>query len=175
MTNLRVSLLTTAIAAGLFASAVDAKPRGGMERERPSFTELDTNSDGVLSQEELQAPMQERFAAADTNGDGALSAEELAEAAQTRRAERMVQRLDQNDDGLIQAEEMMAGRGDRSPMERIDVDGNGEISEEEFADAQERHGDRGDRRGKRGHGHGHGDRDGRGHGGDRTREDSSDN
>ncbi|WP_164931939.1 EF-hand domain-containing protein [Janthinobacterium sp. 17J80-10] len=85
------------------------------------FDAADTNKDGKLSKEELQATHdamrskhQERheasFKAADKDGDGALSLQE-AEAAARERTARMFERLDANKDGKLTQEEMRAGRG----------------------------------------------------------------
>lgn len=153
MNTFKTTLLTSAIILGVAVSAANAHPRGMMGGDRPSFAELDADQNGSLSAEELKAPMLERFAKIDTNADGGLSAEELAAEGAKRRAEKMLSRLDANQDGLIQFEEMGGKRGDL--MSKIDSDDDGAISEEEFAAAAEKM----DRRGKR-----HGDRDGRGHG-----------
>jgi Ca2+-binding EF-hand superfamily protein len=130
------------------------------------FGALDTNGDGGLTLEEMQAAAAARFAAADTDGDGGLSAAEMLaqrEADNTERAERraarMIERLDENEDGLVQIEELAEARRPLDRMfERVDTDEDGVISQAEFDDAREhmgerRHGHGGDRR------HGHGDRD----------------
>jgi hypothetical protein len=62
--------LTILIASG-FATAAFAQ---GM----PAFEEVDSNADGVISQEEAQVIEGLDFATADTNQDGALSLEEYA-------------------------------------------------------------------------------------------------
>lgn len=141
---MKTTVLMAGIAAALVLTAADvqAKPRG----ERMDFATLDANSDGQLSMEELQAQGQARFAAADTDGNGSLSAEELTAASEGRRAnriERMMERLDANEDGELSQEELAAareGRGDRAErmFERADEDGDGLISEEEFEAAKER-------------------------------------
>lgn len=85
------------------------------------FDAADSNKDGKLSKEELQATHeamrakhQERhaahFKAADKDGDGALSQQE-AEAAAREKTARMFERLDANKDGKLTQEEMRAGRG----------------------------------------------------------------
>jgi Ca2+-binding EF-hand superfamily protein len=82
------------------------------------FTEADTNKDGFISTEEMQAhhrAMREQFREsmrdywkkADTDGDGALSKAE-AEAAKMQRLVRDFDRLDKNKDGKLTADEMAA-------------------------------------------------------------------
>ena len=106
--------------AALLSSVVLAAGAAQAEehRERPDFATLDLNSDGSLSLEELQAQGQARFANVDANADGALSAEELIAAAGNRasdRAARMIERHDDNGDGLLQIDEMpRRGGGDRA-------------------------------------------------------------
>lgn len=157
MKNVKTTLLISAIAAGLMMTAANAAPNGGMMPM--AFADLDTNGDGSISQEELDAHKAARFAEMDTNGDGGLSAEELALNARKQRGQRMVSQLDSNGDGLIQIDELGKGqRGD--PFMRMDANSDGSISEEEFNAAKEKMG----QRGERGHGKGKGDCDGEGHG-----------
>lgn len=159
---MKTLLLMSAIASSFaLTMAEPAQARGG-DRERPAFSELDANSDGEVSQEELvtfrTAKAAERFEAADINGDGALSAEEIAargerEASErsTRRANKMIERLDANEDGLLQQAEITVRMNSNDRMtERFtgaDTDGSGGLSE---AEMEEMKGDRGGRGGKRG-------------------------
>lgn len=155
MTHVKTTALIAAIIAGigLSASADDAQGRGARP-QMPSFAELDSNADGVLTPAELAAPAAARFAQADANGDGMLSADELAAMAAQARADRMIERHDSDGDGQLSAEEMPGPDGARM-IDHLDKDGDGAISEDEFADARD-HGPRGGR---------HGDRDGHRHGG----------
>lgn len=43
----------------------------------PSFADMDTNGDGVVTQDEVQGPMQRDFSTIDSNGDGSLTEEEI--------------------------------------------------------------------------------------------------
>ena len=62
----------------------------------------------------------------------------------TRRAERMISRMDENGDGELQADEMTRRGLDAERMlSHADTDDDGEISEEEFDAAVEKRGDRG--------------------------------
>lgn len=115
--------------------------------QRPDFTELDTNSDGQITQIEMDAHRTARFAAVDADGDGAVSAAELAAASERKneaRLERMIERFDTDGDGkLTQAEMPTRERG--SMMERMDSNNDGVLDAEEYAAAHDR-----------GHGKGHG-------------------
>lgn len=160
---MKTQILMIAIAAGLTLNTLPAVAEGA--DSRPDFSTLDTDGNGALTLEELQAAGAARFAVADADGDGALSADELT-AQMSERAERgvarMIDRLDENGDGLLQQAELEARRGgeraDRM-FARADANDDGSISAEEFEAAKER-GDRrgGGKRGGKGHGRGHGDR-----------------
>jgi Ca2+-binding EF-hand superfamily protein len=94
------------------------------EVRRSQLTEFDQNGDGSVSLEEYQAlwldAMRERmvdqFQAHDDDGDGMVTVEEFGE-----RFDRMVSRLDANDDGELMLDEM-SRHGDR----RGDRDGDRE-------------------------------------------------
>lgn len=155
---MKTRILTVALLSGLVLAAGAAQADG--HRERPDFATLDLNGDGALTLEEMQARGAARFAAMDSDGDGALSVAELTASATERaaeRADRMIARFDENEDGLLQQDEMPT-RGERRAaqmFERVDTDEDGVISAEEFAAAKarmsERHGDhRGEGRHDRG-------------------------
>ncbi|MEM8978662.1 MAG: EF-hand domain-containing protein [Pseudomonadota bacterium] len=118
-------------------------------RDAVSFAELDTNGDGSLTQDEITARAKMRFDEVDTNGDGQLSSEEIAARADERmakRVERMISRRDSNDDGALSFEEMQGDRKGRG-FSRLDADGDGVVSEDEFAEMQEKRSKRkGDRK-----------------------------
>ncbi|WP_407492770.1 EF-hand domain-containing protein [Pseudooceanicola sp. MF1-13] len=167
----RALALSTAMIIGLTANAlpVMAQDGPGPRGPRMDFATMDTNGDGQITQEELTASAAARFAEADTNGDGSLSVEEMVARMQARAeerqddrlqrgAERMMNRMDQNDDGVLSADEMRPRNADRM-FARLDADDNGSISEEELSQARERMGKRHEMGGKRhggDHDHGHG-------------------
>jgi Ca2+-binding EF-hand superfamily protein len=94
------------------------------EVRRSQLIEFDQDSDGSLTLEEYQAlwldamreRMVDRFQAHDDDGDGMVTVEEFGES-----FDRMVSRLDANDDGALTPDELRR-RGER----RGDRDGEGE-------------------------------------------------
>ncbi|KJZ19680.1 EF-hand domain-containing protein [Loktanella sp. S4079] len=162
---MKTKILTAVVLSGVVmaAGALSAQPAPGEMPERPDFATLDVDADGNLTMEELQARADQRFADMDTDGDGALSAEELVAkrvADAEARVARMITRLDANEDGILQMEELQPRGGARFErmFERMDADQDGVLSEEEFAAVQERMMDRRGDRGEHGRGWGHGPR-----------------
>ncbi len=150
-------ILSVLIPVGLAVSlpAYAMGPRDGAER--PSFTELDANGDGQLTLAELEAHGEARFAATDTDGDGLLSRDELIAAGAARVArgvDARLERFDDNEDGMLSANEADDMRPRRPSPERIfghmDADGDGVVTEAEFEEAAARFMERRDER--RGHG-----------------------
>jgi Ca2+-binding EF-hand superfamily protein len=145
--------------------ALDATAAG--RGDSPDFATLDADGDGSLTTAELAAHGAERFTSADTDGDGVLTEAELTASAESDNAERvakmverMLEHLDENDDGSISADELpdTTERAERM-ISRADANDDGTVSAEEFEEA------RPERGGRRGGGR-DGDRDGgkRGHG-----------
>ncbi|MFT5648683.1 MAG: putative peptidase [Yoonia sp.] len=153
--QMKSTVLIAVIAAGLTLTAMDVSAEGrGSQRNAPDFATLDTDASGTLTVAEIEAAGQVRFDAMDTDGNGALSLEEMVAARDsdaTGRAARMISRMDENDDGELQADEMTRRGPDADRMvARADTDDDGEISEAEFDAAAEKRGGRGH---KGGHGH----------------------
>ncbi|TBX29278.1 hypothetical protein TK43_01030 [Roseovarius sp. JS7-11] len=110
--------------------------------ERPSFTELDADGNGELTLEEMLAHREARFAEADTDGDGNLSRDEMIAAAMGRveaSIDRRMERFDDNEDGMLSANELddmrPRGPGPERLFSRMDEDGDGVVSAEEFETA----------------------------------------
>lgn len=150
MTRMIITLGAAMLCSTVIATTVSARDGGGREA-LPDFSEIDQNNDGAITPDELDAVRQGRFARVDTDGDGFLSLAELQAAASERgrkRAERMIERLDDDNDGRLSREELQDARSSRI-FERADRDNNGSLSEEELSNLIERA--RG-RHGRRGHG-----------------------
>lgn len=125
------------------------------------FEALDANGDGQLSQNELDdmhaVMAKKRFQGADDNGDGQIDRDEFMAKAQER-AERMFDHMDDNDDGVLDADEARPHRGDKAdhdhdkkakhdghgkkphfdPMKKMDSNGDGTISRDEWDSAMEK-------------------------------------
>jgi Ca2+-binding EF-hand superfamily protein len=105
---------------------------------------IDTNNDGAISFEELQAQRPnitpEQFAALDADHNGTLNREE----ARSGMGREIFRRLDSDNSGGISFEEV-AARMPRLTQERftkLDRDGNGQLSQGELAAARPPHGPR---------------------------------
>ena len=140
------------LAIGSTAVLAEGGPRGG-HGPQMNFERLDTNGDGMLTLEELQARGQSKFAETDTNSDGFLDVEELAAAAERERAqmiERLLERKDTNGDGMLSIEEMAPDNAGKL-FERADTNGDGMIDADEWEAAQKhmrgQHGRQGNRGG----------------------------
>ena len=97
------------------------------------FSNMDTNSDGMVSAEERAAFKQARSTAADSNGDGKLSADEMVAARQAKMTDRIaafVAKQDQNGDGALSFDEMPY-RGARM-MKKIYTNNDGAIDKAEL-------------------------------------------
>lgn len=148
------------LAAGILTSTASAKPEDGKgekgDRPNPAehFAEQDTNGDGYLSLEEVQASqrsrMAEHFETLDTDGDGLLSKEELKEGRKMMRdkmkemrgpdgegekgdrpdPKKMFEKMDADQSGGISKSEA------KGPMakafDKIDTDGDGELTPDEM-------------------------------------------
>ncbi len=136
------------------------KPGMGHRGAMQSFDEMDTNGDGKITAEEMQAHASQRLDAVDTNGDGFVDAAELQARMQAHattrleeRSTRMISRLDNDGDGKLSPEEMRAGprgnhdNGDRFArmLKRFDTDGDGAISRDEMDAARAAWAERGPR------------------------------
>ncbi len=131
----KIAALATLIAVGGMSFA-EARDRG--PREPVSFETLDTNADGQITQEELRALRAARWTNVDANGDGQISRDELLanvrEGAE-RRVDRMIDRLDADENGTLSQAELENARGKRGGdrlFNRADSDGDGALSKTEY-------------------------------------------
>lgn len=147
------TIVISLAAFGASLAYAEGGQRGG--QRGPSFAQIDANGDGALTTAEFQNQASAKFSEADTNGDGQLDVDELTAAAERERGrmiERLMERKDANEDGMLSMEEM-APRDPGRFFEKADEDGNGEISQEEWDAAKEKmrgHGRRGPRDGNSG-------------------------
>lgn len=147
------------------AGPVFAKGQHGEhgERQGPRFEILDSNADGFVTAEEVEALRLARFNQRDTDKDGFLSLEEMQAggmkgfAGQGRehdademadRSQRMLRYMDENGDGKVAFDEMPGNDAGRM-ISRFDADEDGKISKSEFDDAKSKF-----RMGRKGEGHG---------------------
>jgi len=136
-------------------------------QQRASFDRMDTNKDGYVDRDESHAAREAIFARLDVNKDGRLTADELmgpqrarrqmpksqdgginaqtdttkpANDSRRTRAERLLQRLDTDKDGVISRAEWLAA--DDTRFDRCDANKDGKLAFGECRMAQATRGDR---------------------------------
>ncbi|WP_456386869.1 EF-hand domain-containing protein [Profundibacter sp.] len=133
-------LLVVGLGAGVVTMA--GAHQGGHQNGsgRISFEMLDTDGDGRLTEAEMKAQKSVQFSKTDTNGDGLLSTDEMLARGKERVGERMAKRIshmierrDANSDGMLSLGEMENMPRGKNLFKRLDTDGDGAISAEEFA------------------------------------------
>lgn len=154
-----VSLAAMVAASISTVAFADIGRQGGRGMQVPfNFEEMDADKDGKVTEAEIAVYRAAKIAEIDTDKDGKISAAELtaahdklAEARANRRAERMITRLDGNNDGVLSVEEMaQMGNQNGRMFDRIDTDGDGAISKAEADMAKDRMANREDEKGRKG-------------------------
>jgi Ca2+-binding EF-hand superfamily protein len=126
----------------LFAAEGDAPADRGA-REGEMFKRLDTNNDGVLTKDELEARGAQRVAQSfdklDRDKDGMVTQEEMKEARTTRmaamkeHAEERFKTADKNGDGSLSKEEATAGMPRLAQrFDALDQNKDGQLSPDEL-------------------------------------------
>ncbi len=128
-------------AVALAGTVAVAKQRSGHGGEPILFEQLDENGDGQITRDEMEAMRAIGFARADADGDGTISLEEMqahgAERARER-AERVMERLDSNADGVLSSDELPSDDRASRRFDRVDTNDDGTISKAEFEAAKDR-------------------------------------
>jgi Ca2+-binding EF-hand superfamily protein len=115
--------------------------RGGRATE--FFEQFDANGDGRLTQAEIDQVRQSRLAEFDQNGDGSLTLEEYQALWLAAMRERMVDRFQAHDDdgdGMVTVEEF--GESFDRMVSRLDANDDGALTPDELRRRGERRGDR---------------------------------
>jgi Ca2+-binding EF-hand superfamily protein len=99
------------------------------------FDKLDTNHDGVVTLNEYTAAAVAKFKTLDVAGNGRVSADEIANSPKAHEraqhvSERIVKRLDTNGDGTVSREEFLAAAKQR--FARLDKNGDGFVTADEI-------------------------------------------
>lgn len=142
----------------------DHGPMGHHGKQHPggltgAFAKADTNGDGMVSRAEFLAAAGTEFDKMDANHDGQLTEQEMVSFAKARRAkmaaehaawqrkmrEEIFSRLDANHDGYLDQAEFdklashLRGEDPVALFKRVDENGDGKISLEEFLTAKPPH------------------------------------
>lgn len=94
------------------------------------FEHMDTNGDGVITEDELSERAANLIEKADTDGDGAVSKDEMKAYHEARRKEwREKNNADKNNDGVVDRTEFLEKAQER--FDKMDKNGDGVLSEDE--------------------------------------------
>jgi len=159
----RLFLTTVLLSSAMISTGVaHAKPGDRDAKRAEMMSKVDTNADGVISQNEFMAPAMARFDKTDANADGFIDKDERKAAREARKAEAETRRFDRadiNSDGVISRDEVSKRSGERGArrderkarfMERVDTDGDGKVSDAERTAARaEMKAKRGERKAER--------------------------
>lgn len=129
MRGFRIELLAgvAAIAIGLLLPFA-ANAAGDDDTRDKMMSKIDTNHDGVISDDEWNAARDARFKKLDANGDGFLSSDEMTAGAKQHnaaRSEKMFKRMDTDGDGKISKAEYDAASAKMRERMKTRMQGNG--------------------------------------------------
>jgi len=125
-----------AVVAGLVATRAQAHDGShGNEHSmlEEVFSRIDANTDGELSEQELQAHAARRFASVDANGDGALTPVEVAASMRGHQKDDLL-KFDTDGNGALNADELYkigeSKKGKRASkrFDRLDANNSGDIT-----------------------------------------------
>lgn len=125
--------------AGLIGMASAASALANAPERGAVFERIDADSDGQVTRAEMQAHIDARFARADADGDGFLTKAEILASRDGERAQRMIERLDTNGDGQLDANELQKAGEDRRMrradrmLDRLDTNDDGKLSQTEMS------------------------------------------
>ncbi|MBS0471418.1 MAG: EF-hand domain-containing protein [Proteobacteria bacterium] len=131
-----VSLLCACAAPTPRWSPVSAPRSESWHTGKMMIANYDSDNDGTVTRAELEAGLRQYFMQADTNHDGRLDPDETAAANARRIAidqSTAIPLIDWNDDGYIDFNEFAAGV--RSEFQRLDLNGDGKVTIDEFRQA----------------------------------------
>lgn len=127
-----VAGLLGTVAVLTFAVPASAEKGAMMERHKAHLAEVDTDGNGKVSKAEAEAAREAHFKSADVDGNGSVSLEEFEAMSERRRKMKLkhkFERSDKNNDGVLTSDELGSRRGGH--FEKMDTDGDGEISRDE--------------------------------------------
>jgi Ca2+-binding EF-hand superfamily protein len=128
----RTPVLLLALTA-IFASGLLLANPHGDGRHAKHLAKLDTNGDGQVQIAEIEAHAAQNAAEIDSNRNGMIEASEVKawhEAQRAKRAEARLLRMDANGDGKVSVDEFVAARTE--PVSKRDANGDGVIQAEEM-------------------------------------------